>query len=380
MNNAVIFDAVLAGVGGSTQAISNLTPGAIVTLFSDHAEDLANAVDALIAPVPGGVTISQSTLMSQIVAGLVFNRFLGNFIAPSTGFGTTPSTPDYAGIAQVIVTLYNSMKTWLTNPSYSVGSLSNVWYVDKNTTQPVAAQNGSINSPYHSISQAITANPGMDATLLIVQGNYTAEGVISIPSANFISLIGIRPQMPGMDGPVSAPHVSLAGIQITGVLPTLLQLNNVRITGVGSLTADDACTGSIELQNSITSTITARGMNIVSTDSIINVLCECASLNANLTTFGGACVINITAPLLVPTVWITNCVSGLVTINYPAGPFGMVSVDLWSYANVFNVNFGTLNINGLPRHTMIGTTVQEQLDSIAAGLVANLHWIDSRTP
>lgn len=118
MNNPAIYDAVLAGVAGSTQAITNQTPGSIITLFADHADDLATAVDTLIPVSGSGISVSQSALMSQIVSGLIYNRFLGDFISPSNGFGTNVSSPNYAAIARVVVTIYTAMASWLVNPSY----------------------------------------------------------------------------------------------------------------------------------------------------------------------------------------------------------------------------------------------------------------------
>jgi hypothetical protein len=105
MNNPGIYDAVIAGVGGTVQATAS-TNTALVA-FADRADILATAVDSLIGIIPGGVTASQLTLMGEVVSGLVANRFLGDF---SGG-----SHPDYTGMAIEIVRLYNEMETQLQN-------------------------------------------------------------------------------------------------------------------------------------------------------------------------------------------------------------------------------------------------------------------------
>jgi hypothetical protein len=103
MNNTGIYDAVLAGVAGSTQSLeSGKSSLANFAAFGTAAQQLAVEVDNLIPPIVGGVQPNHITLMSSIVSGLEFNRYMktGEF---------TPAT-----IAVSVVQLFNTIFPLLT--------------------------------------------------------------------------------------------------------------------------------------------------------------------------------------------------------------------------------------------------------------------------
>lgn len=111
INNQGLYDAVIAGVGGSTQNFDPHSPGTSYVAYSNAGETLASLVDASIPAIPGGPSVSQMTLMQAIVSGLSFNRYLGSL---SSG-----AAPNYPAVAVTVSNLYNAMKGGLTNPTFA---------------------------------------------------------------------------------------------------------------------------------------------------------------------------------------------------------------------------------------------------------------------
>lgn len=98
MNNELLYNAVLAGISGSTQNLrQGFSKAADYTGYADRATVLAVAVDALVAPA--AITQSEAQLMGQIVSGIDLHRcFIGG-------------TPVYSSIAADIVTMWTEFRT-----------------------------------------------------------------------------------------------------------------------------------------------------------------------------------------------------------------------------------------------------------------------------
>lgn len=124
MNNPEIYNAVLCGIGGSTQALDpTFSAAGNYTAFGTSADAIATAVDALIPIYAQGPTVGQVTLISQIASGLEFNRFM------------TAGKYDAAKIATSIVSLYNALTPLLTNTS----SIYSLFLQGKSTANTVLA-------------------------------------------------------------------------------------------------------------------------------------------------------------------------------------------------------------------------------------------------
>ena len=381
MNNPALYDAVICGVGGSTQ---NLTEGqslpANYTAFAAQAVLLATAVDNLILPIAGGATEAQANLMGEIVSGLGMDRFLGNTIYPDAPFHTLPSTPNYARIAQSIVALWQALNGQLNNVPFGGNPLSNVVWVDGGTLIPTGQQNGSIQTPFKTFTQAV-ASPRLatNGTIIATAGNYITDGSIIFPVGGTLSIIGVS-ELQQTDYsapyPVPTPLVQIYRWVYSG---SDAGTSNLSMSGVAvqlEITKPD--NGVVQLRNCTASRVDAPLSFLYTDHSTLMLGADVRSINAESTTFyqadGGT---SIDLDETVPS-YLSNCM-GRTALNWFA-PSGTVYVDPWSYDVVNTVVNGAVELKGLPTQTLIGTTVQEQINSIASALV-NLHLaIDNRTP
>jgi hypothetical protein len=239
MNNPGIYDAVIAGVGGATQSISDQSSGATIVSYADHADSLATAVDALIAPIAGGASASQMMLMSHIASGLGFNRFLGEFLTPTVGFGTVTSSPDYAKIAQVMVDLFLEMETFLINAPLPGGGgavpVNRVMFVDSINADVVPAnRNGNLNKPWATIQEGIDGGvaKGWNNFIVMVAPNDTDySDPIVVPGATTADSIAISGWIDQSNSYNPVPDLAGNITCVTdGSGPTKLQLANVFVT------------------------------------------------------------------------------------------------------------------------------------------------------
>jgi hypothetical protein len=185
-NNNAFIDAIIAGAGGGAQTawLASLSPGTYGN-FKNAILEIATAVDGLILPILPGPSVSQINLMQSITAAVLSGRFPQN---------ATPGT--YADIAQRIVVLYNTLASSLNNvPNVygggggSLTNLSNVFWVDYNTTVAPADQNGNVETPFARLAQAIAAVPDNSILLVTPNINYTTEGFLTVDkNINFIAL------------------------------------------------------------------------------------------------------------------------------------------------------------------------------------------------
>lgn len=103
LNNPRLYDSVIAGVSGTTSNFYKVVAAPNYVTFFNAAVLLATAVDFRIPTIVGGASLAQTEMLSAITAGFNYNRFL------------TPVGPDYAGLADAIVAMFNAMKGGLNN-------------------------------------------------------------------------------------------------------------------------------------------------------------------------------------------------------------------------------------------------------------------------
>ena len=96
-NNEPIFNAVLSGATGGFQSRWITNANADYASFLEQVEEIANAVDALLAP--GTADIGERDLMQAICQGVFSERF--------------PQANNYEDIAESIVTLYSAIQPGL---------------------------------------------------------------------------------------------------------------------------------------------------------------------------------------------------------------------------------------------------------------------------
>lgn len=381
MNNPALYDAVICGVGGSTH---NLTEGQSLatnyTAFAAQAVLLATAVDNLILPITGGATEAQANLMGEIVSGLGMNRFLNSTIYPDAPFHTLPSTPNYARISQSIVALWQALNGQLNNVPFGGNPLSNVVWVDGGTLIPTGQQNGSIQTPYKTFTQAI-ASPRLttNGTIMVTAGDYFTDGTVTCPVGRTLSIIAISElQQIAYESPfpIPAPLVRIASFAFAG---SGAGTSNLVCSGLeipNAIVKPD--NGIVQLRNCTVGTVDAELSFLYLDHSTLMVGADVRSVNASNSTFyagdGGT---SIDLDESVPSY--LNACMGRTALNWFA-PSGIAYVDPWSYDVVNTVINGAVELKGLPTQSLIGTTVQEQLNSIVSALV-NLHLaIDNRTP
>jgi hypothetical protein len=381
MNNPALYDAVICGVGGSTQSLTEgQSQPATYTAFASQADLLANAVDALILPIAGGASEAQANLMGEIVSGLGMDRYLNTTLNPDAPFHTTPSTPSYVRIAQSIVALWQALSGHLTNAPFVGNPLSNVVFVDGGTTLPTALQNGSIQSPFKTFGQAMTSPRLTDnGTILATAGDYIGGGAVVCPVGRTLSIVAIG-ELQQTDYvspyPVPTPLVQILSFEFSGVDAGTSNLVASGLYIATTITKPD--NGIVQLRNCTVGTINAQLSFLYMDHSTLMTAADVRSVNASNSTFyqgdGGTAIdLDETVPS-----YLLGCM-GRTGMSWFA-PSGTVYVDPWSYDVVNTVVNGAVALRGLPVQSLVGTTVQEQLNSIASALV-NLHLaIDNRTP
>lgn len=369
MNNAGIYDAVVAGVGGSLQA----APGATAP-FADRADILATAVDSLVPVISGGASASQISLMSEVVSGLIANRFLGDF-----GNG---SSPNYTGMAIEIARLYTGLATSLNNAPLPGGGavvpLHNVLFVDKNTAVLPASQDGSIAAPFSTITAALSTDLAAAFTLFICPGDYSDEISIPVRTGLATSLVSFDFRMPALyvlNPATLPPQVILSGVEFLGD-DLKSQLSLVGIT-VQLIAADAGITGTIQLSNSYVYNCETPGMEVFGDRSYFdNGGIRCAGFNSTSCAFMGSQTIVCTT--IRGNVYLHHCVAGTTAVSFPAVDNGIVHVDPWSYNTVSGMTNGVIEVEGLPLQYITGSTTDEAVNSIISAGETLHFWIDQR--
>jgi hypothetical protein len=105
MNNAAIYDAVLAAAGGTSQtAILHAPVGSLPSEFTIAAMAIATAVDAAIPPIVGGPSFSQLNLVHSIATAVLLSRT-----------NMLPSSSVYTSTGTTIAVLYTRLDALLHN-------------------------------------------------------------------------------------------------------------------------------------------------------------------------------------------------------------------------------------------------------------------------
>lgn len=101
-------------------------------------------------------------------------------------------------------------------PGGGGGPLSAVFWVDQNTTAPLASQDGSAGAPFGTMLAAVTARAGLGGTILVVPADYSAEvlppltglawsfvgadfGSFEVTSGAFVAPAGPITRLPNLD-------------------------------------------------------------------------------------------------------------------------------------------------------------------------------------
>lgn len=308
------------------------------------------------------------------------NRFMNNMLYPDAPFHTLPTNPDYTRIAQSIVALFQALSGHLTNAPVKGNPLSNVVFVDGGTTLPTSMQNGSIQTPFKTFTQAM-ASPQLatNGAIIATSGDYTTDGTIICPVGVTLTINAVSSiQQTAYEAPypVPTPQVKLWAFVFSGADTATSNLIATGVNIPNTLIKPD--NGVIQLKDCIVGVVGAPLSFLYMDNSTLLTSADVRSVNATNSTFyqgdGGA---TIDLDETVPS-YLLGCVgrTGMAWLN----PSGTVYVDPWSYDVVNTFVNGSAVIRGMPIQTLVGTTVQEQLNSIASALV-NLHLaIDNRTP
>lgn len=264
-----------------------------------------------------------------------------------------------------------------------VAPLSRTYYVDPNTETPILEQDGSIAAPFFTLTYAlevVLAGPFSESLFLLVAWDYSAEPALVIPTNVRLQLQGLP--RAGIGGTNANPVVGDI-TQTLGGEQGKLTLVNLECGGTWELAGEVECIGCVGIAIAPGSdgvdpspvAFTIRGGSVASIDA--------AAGTVDGATFGPS---PVTIDLTASPLTVTNSeLGGMAPTVTFAEEGGVVRHDLQTEGTAgvvppFVVNLGETERLALPVQVLVGTTVQQQLNSIAAALVALGLAIDSRTP
>ena len=273
----------------------------------------------------------------------------------------------------------NTTKKWdvVEAPSGGGGvALSNVLWVDKGTSVPLADQTGAAGAPFETIQQALDAQA--NPTILICPGDYSAE-FLEFGTNRKITLQGVV--KPGAGTAYGATSNALIGpmLMTQGGEQGHLQLinlefnSNILIAGIVVLVD---CIG-IPLNPGLLGEDPAPADFQIWGGTVIFI--DAAGGYIHGATFDPSASIFLASNFL----HVTDCNLQAVTlpITFP-NEGGSVLYDLASEGTggtpAFTVTGGTAARFALPVQSITGATEQEQIDSIVTGLVALGFAVDNR--
>lgn len=355
-NNNAIYNAVIAGAGGANQErwIQSSDASSYST-FKTAVESIATAVDALIPA--GTISASEQTLMQSICQGVFANRY--------------PQAQNYTAVALAIVALYTSLSASLL-PVPGSSPLSNVFYIDGGASEE---GDGSIGSPYKTITQALSEHVG--GTFYLTPFDYSvAEPTLTIPGTIKVQLIGMS--NPGEGNAFFGIKAKIGGIvQATGGEQGSLVLQNLE------------CNGNLEIGLSLLA-IDCENVFVLGEGVDLGFV-EIRGGTVGSITCGGllglaGCVLSSGAPFSVQTstITLTDCKFAGVGIDVTfSEPGGFVYYDLTTEQNasgspINSVTNGTGQRVSLPVQSITGATTQLQVDSIVTAGVTLKLWTDDR--
>lgn len=145
MNNALLYNAAIAGGTGGSQDQRWL-----VQSNSSQYQDIRNqviafatAVDAAI-PTDSSVNESDAQLLQSICQAVLSSRYPQQL-----------TESQFTDLAKAVAALYAELQAALSPTSGTAEPLSSALYADHGTTIAAAAQNGSINTPFQTLAEAV---------------------------------------------------------------------------------------------------------------------------------------------------------------------------------------------------------------------------------
>lgn len=270
------------------------------------------------------------------------NRFIkrGGGSGAATGLLSLTTIVDVSAATaptagQVLTAASDTEATWQTPSGSSATPLSSVIYVDKNTTTPLAHQNGSATAPFSTLAAGIAATPS-SGTIYIVPSDYTGEGTQS-PAGN-LSLMGLDL---GPTGSATGGDMSFG----TTLLPDFVVSNSafLELTNViaNNITTSDAF-GYVAIGNSsVTGNITGGGFLVANSTVIIGSLSVGGFDFVNCDLGRSGSTFTVTRPDA--TGYVTGCffLPG-VTVHF-TNSGGTVQLDEVSYQSWLNNNVTLTN-------------------------------------
>lgn len=237
-NNDAFYDAVVAGAGGSIQGwVVDQVPGDYA-LFANAVAAIATTVDLQIPAIPGGPNPSQVNLLTSITQNVLAGRF-----------PVDATLALYVNVGKSIAAIYTAMAPKLIGASATVGVQTLKYYVDPLVASPTASiRNGTIQSPYISVNEALAAAVTAGLTKIQVFLAGTDPLAIVIPATltnvcikgytNVINAGNFYDSISGavtLSTPAGATQLQLDCLRVSSVIMVTngcpLLINNSKVTG-----------------------------------------------------------------------------------------------------------------------------------------------------
>lgn len=223
-NNVAFYDAVVAGAGGSIQAwLVDQTP-ADYALFANAVAAIATTVDLQIPVIPGGPNESQVKLLMCITQNILAGRF-----------SVDATLALYVDIGKCIAAVYTAVSPKLLGAGATTGKTTLAYFVDPlNASATAAARNGTLGSPYISVSEALAAAVTAGLTKVQVMLSGTDNVAIVVPATlTNVCITGWT----AMFGTGSFYDVVTGAITLsTPAGATQLQFDRIRVTSAITMT------------------------------------------------------------------------------------------------------------------------------------------------
>lgn len=324
-NNNLIFNAAIAGASAGIgsrwlTSVSESTYPSMANVINAFATAFDAQIPSIASP---GATRSEAALAQSICQAFWSDRMPKDLLSS-----------DYTEAAQTLAQLYTDVATKLTadTSAFADQPLSNVFWVDKNTSVPAASRNGSQGLPFGTVQAAIDAvkaRANDSGIVLICPADYSAEALdfTGVAAGSELSLVGYAP-------------IPSAGAGAGSVILGNLTAGNTAIihyTGVtfGTLTAGTDLI--VTINDSLGVTVTASDIDEIAltssflTGTLVTTVGDLTSLSANDSQVGAITVAGALGQFLA-----SNCPCSTIQVT---GTLGLLQVE--------NSSFGALTINQL---------------------------------
>jgi hypothetical protein len=175
--------------------------------------------------------------------------------------------------------------------------LTHMYYVDIATVVPLANQTGNIETPYGTLAQAIAAIGAGTGTIIVVPGDYSAEGMLNFGAGGVIYFIAL-PTVPilGVSNIIPVPPVTINGLSASRTLymANVLSLGSVSNVGNNTELVDSQLNAAVSGSGFVFRECMLRAAVTAATVALISCRCSVAggftitctnSLQANGTTW-----------------------------------------------------------------------------------------------